>query len=113
MKKYISVKIVNAEPMDAEDALLKGYKIGGVIKKEDAEMFNGYEVTYADGYVSWCPKRQFEEANREIEGMTFGMAVEALKKGLLVARKGWNGEGMFIFMRPADELHIDVVVGLV
>lgn len=110
MKKYIGVKIVSAEPMDAESALLKGYKIGGIIKKDDPGRFNGYEVTYPDGYVSWCPKEQFEEANRETDGMTFGMALEVLKKGLLVSRKGWNGKGMFLFMRPADELHIEFVV---
>lgn len=23
----------------------------------------GYAVKYSDGYVSWCPKEQFEEAN--------------------------------------------------
>ncbi len=24
-------------------------------------------------------------------------------------RSGWNGKGMFIFMRPADELHVSFV----
>ena len=42
--------------------------------------------------------------------MNFGQAIEALKLGSLVAREGWNGEGMFVFMRPADELHIDMVI---
>ena len=36
--------------------------------------------------------------------LNFGQAIELVKKGNLVARKGWNGKGMFIFMRPADEL---------
>ena len=40
----------------------------------------------------------------------FGEAIEALKQGKLVTREGWNGKGMFIFMRPADELHIDMVI---
>ena len=42
--------------------------------------------------------------------VNFGQALEALKEGKRVARKGWNGKGMFIFMRPADELHIEMVV---
>ena len=42
--------------------------------------------------------------------MDFGEAIKALKQGRMVARMGWNGKGMFIFMRPADELHIDFVV---
>lgn len=41
--------------------------------------------------------------------MSFGKAIEALKQGQLVTRKGWNGKGMFIFMRPDDELHISFV----
>ena len=42
--------------------------------------------------------------------MNFGKAIEALKEGKLVARDGWNGKGMFIFMRPADELNVEFVV---
>lgn len=40
---------------------------------------------------------------------TFGQAIESLKRGFLVTRSGWNGKGMFVFMRPADELPIDFV----
>jgi len=30
--------------------------------------------------------------------VTFGLAIEALKKGSKVARKGWNGKGMYLAM---------------
>lgn len=30
--------------------------------------------------------------------MNFGEALEALKSGKMVARKGWNGKGMFIYL---------------
>ena len=30
--------------------------------------------------------------------MNFGKALEALKEGKKVARKGWNGKGMFLFL---------------
>lgn len=30
--------------------------------------------------------------------MTFGGAIEALKDGQKVARSGWNGKGMFLFL---------------
>lgn len=33
--------------------------------------------------------------------MTFGEAVEALKAGKKVARKGWNGKGMWLWLKPA------------
>ncbi|WP_431819275.1 DUF2829 domain-containing protein (plasmid) [Bacillus thuringiensis] len=32
--------------------------------------------------------------------MKFGQAVEALKQGKRVARKGWNGKGMFLYYVP-------------
>lgn len=43
---------------------------------------------------------------------TFGQALESLKRGHLVTRKGWNGKGMFIFMRPEDCLPTEKVVNL-
>lgn len=30
--------------------------------------------------------------------MNFGKAIEALKEGQRVAREGWNGKGMFLFL---------------
>ena len=35
--------------------------------------------------------------------MNFGEAINALKKGLRVARKGWNGRGIFIELQMPDE----------
>jgi hypothetical protein len=32
--------------------------------------------------------------------MNFGQAIEALKEGKIVRRTGWNGKGMFLFIRP-------------
>lgn len=37
-------------------------------------------------------------------GLTFGDALEALKLGKRVARKGWNGKGMFLWLLPAGEV---------
>lgn len=31
----------------------------------------------------------------------FGVAIQMLKKGKKVARKGWNGKGMFLYYVPA------------
>ena len=36
--------------------------------------------------------------------MNFGQAIEAVKEGKLIARKGWNGKEIFVFLRPADVL---------
>ena len=49
--KAIGIKMVELLAMTAAVALEKGYKTNG--KSENDE---GYEVTYPDGYKSWCPK---------------------------------------------------------
>lgn len=45
--------------------------------------------------------------------LTFGQALESLKHGSLVCRTGWNGKGMFIFMRPSDELDVNFIINTV
>jgi hypothetical protein len=34
--------------------------------------------------------------------MDFGKAIEALKAGRMVARSGWNGKGMYLYLVPAN-----------
>ncbi len=36
--------------------------------------------------------------------MDFGEAIKALKEDKKVARKGWNGKDMFIFLASGDDL---------
>ena len=79
MKRYIGTKIIHAVP-----------EVHGETGRE------GYVVRYADGYESWSPKEAFEEAYRACDAMSFGLAIEALKKGQKVARRGWNGKGMWL-----------------
>jgi hypothetical protein len=97
MKKFIGVKVVEAEPMK-----LGEYNIhrGWTIPPDENPETDGYLVKYPDGYISWCPKGQFEEANRLANGMTFGHAIEAAKKGSKIARAGWNGKGMWVSHSP-------------
>lgn len=40
---------------------------------------------------------------------TFGHAIEALKEGKSVARSGWNGKGMFLFLLPAGTVPTKVI----
>ena len=39
--------------------------------------------------------------------MDFGGAIKALKEGHKVARKGWNGKGMFLWLKPATEVQAE------
>ena len=36
--------------------------------------------------------------------MDFGKAIKALKAGKKVTRKGWNGRGMFLWLKPGTEI---------
>lgn len=55
--RAIGIKMVNLEPMVAREALENGYKIGDC----DTSCM-GYEITYPDGYKSWCPKDVADKA---------------------------------------------------
>ena len=80
--KYIRMHEVDAEPMTRGDYnKSRGWEIPANENPAD----EGYKVVYPDGYVSWCPKAQFEAAGRPCDGMTFGMAIEAMKRGEKVA----------------------------
>lgn len=101
MEKYLGVKVVEAETMDLGD--YNKYR-GWQIPDNEDPTTGGYLVKYPDGYESWCPKKQFEEANRLIIGMTFGHAIEAAKAGMKISRAGWNGKGMFVVYMPPMNL---------
>jgi hypothetical protein len=97
MKKYIGTKIVEAEPASKHEVdSIKGFPIPA-----DEEDRAGYKVRYQDGYISWSPKKVFEGAYRLADGLNFGLALEALKSGKKVSRKGWNGRGLFVVHQKA------------
>lgn len=98
MKKYIRCHLVEVTPM-TRGAYNK--KRGWTLPKDENPKDKGYLVKCPDGYVSWCPKAQLEANGRPVDGMTFGMAIEAMKQGKKVARAGWNGKGMFLWLKPA------------
>lgn len=91
MRQYIGTKIIQAESSTRGEC----YKGPDVLNSEKANE-PGYRVKYPDGYESWSPKDVFEETYSLTNGMTFGFALEALKKGRKVARDGWNGKDMFV-----------------
>ena len=93
MNKYLGVKLIEAEPMNLGDYnKFKGWDI----PKDEERNKEGYKVKYSDDYISWSPKSAFEVAYKQINGLNFGLAVEGLKKGYRLQRKGWNGKGMWL-----------------
>jgi len=90
--KYLATKIVFAEPSSCP-------KDDQQNKKGD----EGYEVLYKDGYVSWSPKKAFEDANRLLDGeANFGLAVEAMKIGCSVRLPYWS-EDVYLTIQVPDE----------
>ena len=111
---YIGTKMINAEPMTrAAYNVFRGWGLPADENGDD----EGYLVEYLDGgkpnttthagYVSWSPKEQFDNAYRKTSGMSFGLAVEAVKKGKKIARAGWNGKGMFLFLVPGSTFKVN------
>lgn len=46
------------------------------------------------------------------QNLKFGEAIEALKQGKRIARTGWNGKGLFIFMQVPSEIDAKIVPGM-
>lgn len=93
MQKYLGVKIVGGEPC-------KAWKQSGTHEIGT----EGYKVVYDnspnDDYVSWSPKKIFEDAYRPIDGLTFGLAIEALKKGLKIKLPYWSNDVFLSLQKP-------------
>ena len=107
MKTFIGTKLVQAHPMNRlEYNEYRGWELPSNENGSDP----GFLVEYTDGgasndsrhvgYISWSPAEVFHKAYRQVDGLTFGLALEALKLGNKVARAGWNGKGMFVYFVP-------------
>ncbi|MEC7121106.1 MAG: DUF2829 domain-containing protein [Pseudomonadota bacterium] len=92
MRKFIGVKFIAAMAMTVGNAMrdhdvrLSPDPSG----KDRADNEAGYLVEYDSGYKSWSPKEVFDAAYRPADAMTFGLALEALKRGERVARADWH-----------------------
>lgn len=107
-QRYIGTKRIFAAPMSRAD--YNDYR-GWEPPEDERGEDEGMLVEYVDGgasnhpnhvgYISWSPLDVFNKSYRNIEkGMTFGDAIDCLKCGKKVARRGWNGKGMFLYYVP-------------
>lgn len=117
-KQYIGTKVVSGTPMTRIQYC--DYR-NWVITEDENPLDEGYLVEYEAhedsppnhinhvGYISWSPKSVFEEAYKTTsEGMPFSYALEMVKtQGARVARKGWNGKGMFVFLVPGSTFTVN------
>lgn len=100
MQQYIGTKIIEAVPAIRQGG--KVYEAGVPIAEDGSPCEVGYKVRYPDGYESWSPRAAFEEAYRPTDGMNFGLAMEAARKGHKVSRMGWNDKEIYVICRTGQ-----------
>lgn len=111
MNHYIGTKLVVAQKMNKEEyCKLRGW---AVPENEDPNEA-GYLVEYSGSpnqnhpdyknYISWSPAVVFEGAYEPLDKLSFSHALDLLKTqpGLKIARAGWNGKGMYLFLIGTD-----------
>jgi hypothetical protein len=111
MKNYIGTKTVRAKQMRRGDYnTLRGWTTPLNEDADDA----GYIVEYHSSdtkpnhinfehHITWLPQEVFEKSYRVLDNsdtLSFPQALEALKAGKRIARIGWEGKGMFLWIRP-------------
>lgn len=84
LKKYISVRIISAEPMQAQRPTGK-YNKGA----------DGMRIIYEDGNEEWCPAGPFAKTYHKLDtfngkGMSFEFALVLLKEGRKIKRPCWG-----------------------
>lgn len=106
---YEGTKRLTAQPMTrGEYNQYRGWQCPADENPADA----GYLVEYQDGgktndsrhagYISWSPADVFERSYKPVPAaMTFGQALVALRSGQRIARTGWSGKGLFVYLVPA------------
>lgn len=111
MKTYIGTKIIQAEP---------AYRVSNdhahhIIVTDPADAYanypdveEGYRVRYQDGYESWSPKAAFEEAYRLTDGVNFGLALEAMKKGMGARLPHWKPDVVIRVQYPDEHSKMTV-----
>lgn len=85
-----------------EDGNIKMHcKDGRVLDIRETE-----DIDYTLGFImreDWILADDVAVENLNIRTFTFGEAIRKLKAGQKVARKGWNGKGIYIEMQKPDE----------
>ena len=111
-KNYIRKEIITAVPVKLVDGNVwpEGLPLPEVPDVEEPvkEIGPGVNVCVTriqDGFMwsdgsAWpiaVPKERFEEMGfRVADNMSFGDALEAVKQGKKIARRGWNGKGQYV-----------------
>lgn len=114
METFVGTKVIKGQYMTrGEYNIYRGWQIPA----EEDPADDGYLVEYEDkkhpnhpkheGYISWSPAVVFEEAYHEDTELTFSDTLLLLKRGYKMARNGWNGKGLFVFLVPGSTFKVN------
>lgn len=57
--------------------------------------------------TTWVPEYGLSINFKQPNGLTFGEAIELIRLGEKVSRKGWNSKGMFLFLVPGSTFKVN------
>ena len=89
---YIGTKLITAIPAEKHTCTTEACP----------ENIPGYKVIYEDGYTSWSPKDTFEKAYMPTNGISLGLAIDAMKLGLSVRLPYWSEDVFLSLQKPTD-----------
>ncbi len=104
MRIYMGVNSVKAEPMKMSEYAQR-QEIAVPDWQQDDE--DGYLIRHSTGDESWITREMFLSTYTPVDMMTFEGALFCLKRGCKVARAGWNGKGMFVFLVPGSTFEVN------
>jgi hypothetical protein len=93
---HIGFDPVQATPMNRADYnVLRGWTLPADENGAD----EGFLLQHEDGGpVNWVTAERFDAGYRPLLGLDFGGALRAVMEGRRIARAGWNGKGMSVFL---------------
>lgn len=104
--KHYRRKPITVQAEQAETEMVVQSKEGQLTAKP-----GDWIITGTDGSKWVCASDAFDELYVEEDapnaGFDFGQAIEYLKGGLKVARSGWNGRGMYLWLLNGAEVPVD------
>ena len=111
MKTYICTKIIHAVPAKMVNGWPWPDGLPLPTEKDVTDPMDGWisrQPKIEEGYLfttdmddlnpQFIKTADFEAMCRPVDSMAFGDALEAMKQGERVARHGWNGKDMYIFI---------------
>ena len=120
MKTYICTKVIHAVPARMVNGILwpedlplpklpEGTDGKGSGQNRELIIQEGYLYTTSpeDRFPEFKTVADFHAVCRSTEKMTFGDALEAMKRGERVSRKGWNGKGQYVFLAYEPDFNTD------